>query len=355
MPPMRALLLTPTFHPQLTGNAVTVGRIARGLTAGGVECRIIDLSKVPEVEVLKTAGDFGPDLVHNFHALRSGRAGSMIKECLNIPMITTLTGTDLHVNLKMPGQRELILGVLKQSDRLTVFNDGARRILLRERIPPGKISVIHQSVFFPARRERDFRAELNIGRRAPVFLLMGGIRRVKNFGYALPVLERVRQSIPDLTLLMAGPVLEEAEFYRLKSKCREKPWIRYLGEVPREEIPSLLACVDIVLNTSHSESEANAVLEALSCGKAVVGRCIPGNASLLTEETGFLFRNRKELEAQILHLLEHPREAGKRQREAADFIARHFSPGCEAAAYLQLYGESISDGVRGRCHTQTAS
>ncbi len=352
---MRALLLTPTFHPQLTGNAVTVGRIARGLTAGGVECRIIDLSNVPEVEVLKTAGDFGPDLVHNFHAFRSGRTGLAIKEFLNLPMITTLTGTDLHVNLKLPGQRELLLDVLKQSDRLTVFNDGALRILLRERIAPGKISVIHQSVFFPARRERDFRAELKIGRRAPVFLLMGGIRRVKNFGYALPVLERVRQSFPDLALLMAGPVLEEAEFYRLKRKCRARPWIRYLGEVPREEIPSLLACVDIVLNTSHSESESNTVLEALSCGTAVVGRRIPGNASLLTEETGFLFRNRKELEEQILRLLEHPQEAGQRQRHAADFIARNFSPGREGGAYLQLYGELISADVRDRHHIQKAS
>jgi glycosyltransferase involved in cell wall biosynthesis len=337
---MKAIILTPTFFPRLTGNAVTAGRIAQELTEGGIECRVIDLSVVGAAEAEKATREFGPDLVHGFHAYKSGRIGLAIKELLEIPMIMTLTGTDLHSDLKTQEKREAVLRVLAKSDRMTVFNDSARRLLIREGIAPQKITVIHQSVFFPEREERDFRSELHIGRRTKVCLLMGGIRRIKNLGYAFPVLEKVRKSFPDLCLLVAGGVLEEEEFRRLTRKSRGRPWIRFLGEVSRKEIPSLLSCADIVLNTSDSESEANAVVEALAFGKVVVGRHISGNSSLLADKTGFLFRNREELHEQILRILRNRKEATETGRRAKRFIAARFQRDREQVDYLRLYRET---------------
>jgi glycosyltransferase involved in cell wall biosynthesis len=337
---MRAILLTPTFFPRLTGNAVTAGRIAQELTEGGIECRVIDLSAVGEAEVEKAIRTFRPDLVHGFHAYKSGRIGLAVKDLFEIPMIMTLTGTDLHADLKARETRTAVLRVLLKTDRLTVFNDSARRLLVREGIAPQKISVIHQSVFFPERKDRDFRDELHIGHSTKVCFLMGGIRRVKNFGYAFPVLEKVRKSFPDLCLLIAGGILEEEEFLRLTRKSKGRPWIRFLGEVSRKEIPSLLSCADIVLNTSDSESEANAIVEALSFGKVVVGRHISGNTSLLDEKTGFLFRNREELYEQILHVLRNKREAAETGRRAKRFIAARFRRDREQADYLRLYKET---------------
>jgi hypothetical protein len=59
---MKALLLTPTFFPRLTGNVLTVGRIARELKeGGGIDCRVLDLSVVAEAEVVKEAREFGPN------------------------------------------------------------------------------------------------------------------------------------------------------------------------------------------------------------------------------------------------------------------------------------------------------
>jgi len=334
---MKVLLLTPTFFPHLTGNAVTVGRIAREMEEGGIDCRVLDLSIVAEGELMRAAQEFSPDLIHGFHALKSGGMGLVIKDLLNIPLVLTLTGTDLYVDLKVPEKRERILRILRQADRLTVFNAGARQRLLRQNIAPGKISVIHQSVFLPEGRTRNFRRELHIGPKTRVFLLAGGIRRVKNIGYAFPVLERVRRDFPDLCLWIAGPVLEEDEFIRLSRYRKGRAWIRFLGEIPRKEIPSLFRCADIVLNTSISESEANTVMEALSLGKAVVGRRICGNASLLTEDTGFLFRNREELYKQILRVLRNKEETRGIGRRARRYISAVFCRDKEQMEYLRLY------------------
>lgn len=341
---MKTLVLSPTFFPKLTGNAVTVGRITRELAEGGIECRVIDLSAVTKNEAVRRADMFGPDLIHSFHALKSGPAGLAVRDLLHVPLITTLTGTDLHVDLRKPETRDAVLRVLTRTDRLTVFNAAGRRLLLREGIPPDKISVIHQSVFFPEGKERDFRAELHIDGDTKVCLLMGGIRRIKNFGYAFSVLEEVRKQIPDLCLLIAGGVLEQKEYLRLARKSRGSPWIRFLGAVPREAVPSLLDTADIVLNTSDSESDANAVLEALSRGKAVVGRRVSGNASLLAEGTGFLFSNKKELQEQILRLLRNKREAAETGRRAKRFIAARFPRDREQVGYLRLYRETAAQG-----------
>lgn len=138
-------------------------------------------------------------------------------------------------------------------------------------------------------------------------------------------------------LLIAGPVLNEAEFLRLNRKRRGRTWIRFPGEIPREEIPSLLKCADIVLNTSNSESGANAVMEALALGKAVVGRRISGNASLLTEDTGFPFRNREELYEQILCILRNRKETTEIGRKAKRFISAGFCRDREQVDYLRLY------------------
>ncbi|MGD0275056.1 MAG: glycosyltransferase [Syntrophales bacterium] len=88
----RALLLTPTAFPKLTGNAITVDRIHHSLTGKGVTSRIIDLSYNPTEAVMKKANAFKPDLIHCFHTYRAGRIGLKVKEVLDVPMIATHNG-----------------------------------------------------------------------------------------------------------------------------------------------------------------------------------------------------------------------------------------------------------------------
>ncbi|MEW6334019.1 MAG: glycosyltransferase, partial [Thermodesulfobacteriota bacterium] len=342
---MKALVLTPTFFPRLTGNAVTVERITRGLAECGIPCRVIDLSAVTEEETIQAAAAFRPDLIHGFHAFKAGRIGLKIRDLLGTPLITTLTGTDLHADLREPRRRRAVLHVLARSEGVTVFNEAARRLIVREGVNRERISVIPQSVHFPESRRRDFRAEWGIGRRTKVLLLMGGIRRIKNFGYAFPVLEKVREKVPDLCLLLAGGVLETEEFHRLQRRSGGRPWIRFLGQIPRAEIPSLLECADIVMNTSDSESDANAVMEALAFGKAVVGRRIPGNISLLTDCAGFLFSGRDELHALLLRLLQNGEEAAQAGRRAKQLMAARYGRHREQVDYLRLYGWTADQGV----------
>jgi len=73
-----------------------------------------------------------------------------------------------------------------------------------------------------------------------------------------------------------------------------------------------------------------------------MGRHISGNASLLAEKTGFLFRNREELYKQILRILRNKKEASEAGRRAKRFIAARFRHDREQVDYLRLYRETAN-------------
>src|SRR5438309_1448645 len=65
-------LITPFAFPSVRGNAVTVARIARGLTARGVAVRVWDRSTLDDATIEAEIGASAPSLVHGFHARHVG-------------------------------------------------------------------------------------------------------------------------------------------------------------------------------------------------------------------------------------------------------------------------------------------
>jgi glycosyltransferase involved in cell wall biosynthesis len=334
---IRALLLTPTAPPQLTGNAVTVDRISRGLKSVGILCRIIDLSQNTTAQALKIAGAFKPDLVHNFHAFKAGPAGLMIKESLGIPMITTMTGTDINIDFQKIVKRKVILEVLRCSEFVTMFSEQIRHLVRQrvEKIP--RVCIIHQSILLPQEKHYDFRKRCRIKDDNIVFLLYGAIRKVKQWPYAIDLLESVRKVNSNFQLILAGPVLEENEYRRIKRMITDMPWAVYLGPIERHRVGPLMETIDIMLNTSMSECESNAMMEAMSHGKLVIGRNIPGNASLLKKETGITFLNKNDLREKIIFVMSHPDHIHRIGRKAAWFLQQRFSYEKEINSYGDIY------------------
>src|SRR5262249_55150340 len=95
----RTAFLTPFAFPSVRGNAITAERIAAGLRQRGEDITTWDLSALPEAEVAAQVETGRPDLIHAFHALRSGPLGLRLARRLEIPLVVTLTGTDANHSL----------------------------------------------------------------------------------------------------------------------------------------------------------------------------------------------------------------------------------------------------------------
>src|SRR5262245_15842553 len=95
----RIALLTPFAAPAIGGNAVTVDRIARGLSRRGLSVRVWDVGTTPETALENDLARFRPDLVHGFHAYRVGPLARRLSRRLGVPLVITLTGTDANHDL----------------------------------------------------------------------------------------------------------------------------------------------------------------------------------------------------------------------------------------------------------------
>ncbi len=335
---MRVALVTPVACPAGRGNAVTVARLACGLGERGVAVTVLDLSRTPPGAVAARLAAAAPEVVHAFHAFRAGPAAAAFAAPRGLPLVVSLTGTDANHDLVHPRRGRATREVLRAATALVVFHAVVEARVVRQ-LPEvaGRIVVIPQSVrlgdapfppeALPARRPGEVR-----------FLLAAGIRQVKNVLFPLGPLAELARSYP-LRLFFAGPVIEPREGARLRAALAGADWARYLGEVPHEQMASLLDQVDVVVNSSVSEGGmANAVLEAMSRGKAVLAADIEGNRSLIQDEVdGLLFADAAGFRRQAERLLRDPELRARLGAAAQAKVTRLYPPAAEIDAYLALY------------------
>ena len=306
-------LLAPSAPPSVTGNAVTVDRIARGLGGRGVGVRVWDLSVMPEHRVMAEIDAARPALVHAFHAFRTGPLAERLARQLGVPLVVTLTGTDANHDLFDPDRAATVRGVLEGAQAIIVFHRSiAARVSGALPDAEPKLTIVPQAAVLD-----DVPYVLDSHWRLPqsrvLFLFPGGIRPVKRPRLPLAAFSRLVERRPSVRLAYAGPVVDEPEAELLARELAHRPWACHLGAVPHAQIASLMRQADVVLNCSESEGGMpNAVIEAMLCERPVLASDIAGNRSLVEHDmTGLLFRDEAELERAALRLVDDPALRGR--------------------------------------------
>jgi glycosyltransferase involved in cell wall biosynthesis len=350
--PLRLALLTPSAFPSVSGNAVTVGRIASGLAARGIEVRVWDLSAVPELAVADEVSRFSPGIVHAFHARLAGALGLRLARRARVPLVVTITGTDANVDLADPARAPAVRAALEGAAAVTVFHES-----MLARVAPAvaggqaRIAVVPQSVAFEAGAPVPAPA---IPAGGPIVLFPAGIRAVKRPRFPIEPLEEVRARHPGLRLLYAGPIVDPEEGRALSRALGGRPWARCLGAVPHRAMPALLARADLVLNCSLAEGGmANSVLEALALGRAVLASAIDGNRSVIQDGvTGALYASEAEFVRRACDLLADPALRRRLGQGGRRWVETSLSPERELEGYLTVYrhlrpGREPSPGIDG--------
>ena len=124
-------VLTPFAAPSVGGNAVTVGRIARGLRERGLDVRVWDLSVTPVTTVEADVAAYRPEILHAFHAGRAGPVGLRLASRLALPLVVTLTGTDANHDLPDIARGAAVRAVLEAAATITAFHESIVGRVLR--------------------------------------------------------------------------------------------------------------------------------------------------------------------------------------------------------------------------------
>jgi glycosyltransferase involved in cell wall biosynthesis len=183
-------------------------------------------------------------------------------------------------------------------------------------------------------------AELALSRR-PGLLRVGMIARMnapsKNHASILRVAARLKNSHPSLEFLFIGDGPLRPQLEREAERLGVAGQVRFVGD--RQDIPAVLASLDVSVLPSASESLSNAILESMAAGLPVVAYRVGGNSELVTDETGILVPPGDEegLADALERLLKNEELRVTLGRNARKFASENFTLGRIRAKYEELY------------------
>jgi N-acetyl-alpha-D-glucosaminyl L-malate synthase BshA len=214
------------------------------------------------------------DLLHVHYAIPHASAAVLAKEILqtkniNIPVITTLHGTDITLVGKDPTFEPVVTYAINKSDGVTAVSEDLRKDTHQHFDITNDIEVIPNFIDldrFKRQKKDHFKTAIcPAGEKLVVHT--SNFRRVKRIEDVIRVFNLVRQQIPAKLLLVGdGP-----ERTKMEALCRELGAcddIRFLGKL--DQVEEVLSVADLFLITSEKESFGLAALEAMACEVPVV-------------------------------------------------------------------------------------
>ena len=177
--------------------------------------------------------------------------------------------------------------------------------------------------------------------RQPGRLRVGMIARMnapsKNHASILRVAARLKDRHPAVEFLFIGDGPLRPQLEREAERLGVAGQVRFLGD--RQDIPAVLASVDVSVLPSASESLSNAILESMAAGLPVVAYRVGGNSELVTDETGILVPPGDEegLAGALERLLQNEGVRAQLGRNAKLFARENFTLERIRAKYEELY------------------
>jgi len=214
------------------------------------------------------------DILHVHYAIPHASAAFIAKQILKeqnieIPVITTLHGTDITLVGKDPSFEPVVTFSINQSDGITAVSEDLKRDTLDHFNVKKEIRVIPNFIdldrFRKLRKEHFKTAICPNGEKLIVHT--SNFRKVKRVEDVVAVFQNMRKQIP-VKLLLVGDGPERARIESLCRECGDCDDIRFLGKL--EAVEEVLSVADLFLMPSEKESFGLAALEAMACQVPVV-------------------------------------------------------------------------------------
>ena len=233
------------------------------------------------------------DVLHVHYAIPHAATAYMAKQILkteniNIPVITTLHGTDITLVGRDITYLPVVTFSINQSDGVTAVSESLRRETYEHFNIDKEIEVIPNFVDFDRfkRANKDHFKKAIAPEGEKLLIHTSNFRKVKRVEDVVKMFSIVNKEVPSKLLLVGdGPERQPIEqFCRQIDMCED---IRFLGK--QEAVEELLAIADLFVLPSESESFGLAALEAMACHVPVISSNAGGIPEINIEgETGFL-------------------------------------------------------------------
>ncbi len=203
-------------------------------------------------------------------------------------------------------------------------------VTVRIEVVPTGIDV---AFFGSGRRDAALRRRVGATGNDALLLYVGRIAKEKNVEVLVEALALAADRSLRLVVAGDGPGLERLQ--ELGRRLGVAPQIRFLGAVPRDDLPALYASADAFLMPSTTETQGLVLAEAMAAGAYVIAADAPPNREVLGE-AGSVVEPTARAFARAFATV--PRVPAYALADAARESAAWFSLERQAEAMLALYG-----------------
>jgi len=239
-----------------------------------------------------------PDLVHS-NSLSMGRMVGRVASKLPMPCTAHLRDI-IRLN-------KSAVSDLNSSAGLVAVSNATRQFHAEQGLMSSKLRVIYNGVdtevFRPAPAAKALRHELGLSDSAVLIANIGQICLRKGQTLLAQAAASLAEEFPDANYLFIGQrhsqKQESIEYEKSIRQIFREAGIenRLFCLGFRQDIPAILNQVDLLVHTARQEPLGRVLLEAASCGKAIVATNVGGTAEILTDQVSAILVPPDDLEA----------------------------------------------------------
>ena len=279
------------------------------------------------------------DLIHA-HEFDANVQGTFVAAMLGIPIVVTIHGKNYYHE---KFRRRLAYRWVSRSATMVVVSKNLKQFIVEQvGVPPDRITVLYNGVDRLPHCEtwevEECRKEIGIPQDHQVVGIVGNLYPVKGHRYLIEGIPSILKSCPNTSFVFAGRGKLESELREQVRRLGLDSRVHFIGL--RQDIPRILAMLDVFVLPSLSEGLSMAILEAMMVGKPVVATHVGGNPELISDgDTGYLVPpcDSSALASRLIKLLTDKQQAIQFSEKGKLRAESLFSLGTMVAAYESLY------------------
>ena len=170
----------------------------------------------------------------------------------------------------------------------------------------------------------------------PRLCFIGRLEKEKNLN---ALLESLRGLDVELDIVGSGSLQKQLETFATENSVR----VNFLGNLPNSMLPDVIRAADIYIQPSLYEGHPKTIIEAMSCGAAVIAGDSPGIRELISHrQNGFLCPTTPEgIRSAVLEVLSDSDLRHRIGESARQYAVDNFSLDRIVEMELKLYQELI--------------
>jgi len=245
--------------------------------------------------------------------------------------------------------------LFRSSAGIVAVTNGLKDALIEmHRIPPALIRVIPNGVDIDVFRPMpvaEAREVLSVPRDAAVAVFVGNLVAWQGVSTLLEAASIARRDLPGLRLYIVGDGIERKALEAMALQLGLGDSVRFLGRVPRDEVPRWIAAADVGVLPSTLRrnlrigSSALKLREYLACGRPAIATNLEGAGPMLEAAgvgVGVRGDDAPDLGRALVSLLNDPSRRADMGRKAREFAERELSWDRVAGRVLELFREVLA-------------